>query len=375
VTGSLAVFTTQLGTVSETFIRFHVEELAPERTVVVALLTVPPEQVRWKTSCPVLYLDQWASELPVRLAVRAGASRGGLRERAVRRFLRRHNVTVVLGEYLDQFLDFVPILDRAGIPYVAQGHGIDLSAALRRPGMAKRYRAYASAHAVLTRCEHHRRRLLELGLPAEKVHVNPGGIEIPAQIAPRAPGAGKRFLAIARMTAKKGPIYLLEAFRQAAAQDREITLDYIGEGALLPAVRQFVHAAGLGARVTLHGAPPQQTKLALLQSCGVFVQHSITDPDTGDEEGLPASIQEAMAHGMAVVSTRHSGIAEAVDEGVTGFLVSECDAQAMARAMLDAANDSVVARFGAAGAAKAAACYSWPGEQERLRRFLGLNSN
>jgi glycosyltransferase involved in cell wall biosynthesis len=89
--------------------------------------------------------------------------------------------------------------------------------------------------------------------------------------------------------------------------------------------------------VTLHGAAPEETNLALFQSCGVFVQHSITDPETGDEVGLPAAIQEAKAHGMAVVSTRHSGIAEAVDEGVTGFLASECDLQAMARAMLDAA--------------------------------------
>ena len=49
----------------------------------------------------------------------------------------------------------------------------------------------------------------------------------------------------------------------------------------------------------------------------------MTDPETGDEEGLPASIQEAMAHGMAIVSTRHSGIAEAVGQGVMGLLVEE----------------------------------------------------
>jgi hypothetical protein len=41
-----------------------------------------------------------------------GVSEAGLRDPAVGRFLRRHGVTVVLGEFLDQFLDFVPLVDR-----------------------------------------------------------------------------------------------------------------------------------------------------------------------------------------------------------------------------------------------------------------------
>ena len=71
-----------------------------------------------------------------RLARRVGLSELKMREAAVERFLRRYGVTMVLGEFLDDFLDFVPLLDRMVLPYVVQGHGIDLSAALRKPGMA-----------------------------------------------------------------------------------------------------------------------------------------------------------------------------------------------------------------------------------------------
>ena len=78
----------------------------------------------------------------MRLARRAGLPEARLRAAAITRFLRRHGVSVVLGEYLDQFVEFVPLLDRLGIPYVAQGHGIDLSAALRKPGMAERFKAF-----------------------------------------------------------------------------------------------------------------------------------------------------------------------------------------------------------------------------------------
>jgi colanic acid/amylovoran biosynthesis glycosyltransferase len=371
VSATLAVFTSQLGTVSETFIRRHVEDLLPGRTVAVARNSGPPFGGRWEAPCPVLFLDRWALGLPVRLARRAGMPEERLRDGAVGRFLRRHNVGIVLGEYLDQFVDFVPLLDRMRMPYVVQGHGIDLSASLRKPALAQRYQAYKSAHAILTRCEFHRRRLIALGLPADKIEVNPGGIDVPAAAIERGPQAAKRFLAIGRMIPKKGPIYLLEAFRLASAKDPDITLDYIGDGELLPAARQFVNATALAARVRLHGAASEETKHHLLRECGVFVQHSLTDPDTGDEEGLPASIQEAMAHSMAVISTRHSGISEAVEEGVTGWLGEEGDSAGMAQAMLRVSSqEGCYLQFGAAARAKAERLYSWPAERSRVLQHL-----
>jgi len=323
---------------------------------------------RWQAPCPALFLDEAMSAWTARLAHRGGRSWPDLRAGVVARFLRRHGVRVVLGEYLDQFVEFVPLLDRMKIPYVVQGHGIDLSAALRRTGAAEDYLAYRSARVVLTRCEAHRRRLIDLGLGSERVTVNPGGVDLPAHIPERGPAAAKRLLAIGRMTPKKGPIYLLEAFRRATMHDPGLTLDYVGAGELLPAARQFVAAADLQDRVRLHGAAPDATKAGLLEQCGVFVQHSLTDPETGDEEGLPASIQEAMAHGLAVVATRHAGIPEAVVEGETGLLVDEGDVGAMAEAFV--AVPAIAARLGAAGRQRAEALYGWEQEHARLADWL-----
>jgi glycosyltransferase involved in cell wall biosynthesis len=315
-----------------------------------------------------LFLDRAMSSWPARLAHRGGRTWPQLRAAAVARFLRRHGVRVVLGEYLDQFVEFAPLLDRLGLPYVVQGHGIDVSAALRGEGAAESYLAYRSARAVLTRCEPHRRRLIDLGLPRDRVQVNPGGIELPTCVPKRAPAAARRLLAIGRMTPKKGPIFLLEAFRRAALRDPGLTLDYVGDGELLAAARQFVAACGLEGRVRLHGAAPEATKAGLLADCGTFVQHSLTDPGTGDEEGLPTTIQEAMAHGLAVVATRHAGIPEAVIEGETGLLVDEGDVGAMAKAFL--AVLPIAARLGAAGRRRAEALYGWEQERSRLAGWL-----
>jgi glycosyltransferase involved in cell wall biosynthesis len=326
----------------------------------------------WEVSFPVLFLDRWEHSLLARVARRAGLRSEATRASVLKRFLRQHDVQTVLGEYLDQFVDFVPLLDRMRLPYIAQGHGIDVSAALRKPGMAERYRYYTSAAAVLTRCEFHRQRLIDLGLPADKVHVNVGGVDIPDEVPARSGQACKRFLAIGRFVLKKGPIYLLEAFRLAAAQDPEIMLDYLGGGQLWTAAEQFVDACQLQERVRLHGPARDETKYRLARECGVFVQHSITDPETGDEEGLPAAIQEAMAQGMAVISTRHAGIPEAIEHNVSGLLVDERDVEGMAEAMLRAANDApFCAKVSAAAHTRAKQLYAWPSERARLLAALG----
>ena len=60
-----------------------------------------------------------------------------------------------------------------------------------------------------------------------------------------------------------------------------------------------------------------------------------------------------MSTGLPVVATRHGGIPEAVDDGVSGFLVAEHDPEALAAAMLKIA--SAPARYPAMGAAAAKA--------------------
>ncbi|MEO0830546.1 MAG: glycosyltransferase, partial [Pseudomonadota bacterium] len=71
-------------------------------------------------------------------------------------------------------------------------------------------------------------------------------------------------------------------------------------------------------------AQPHNVVQERLAASQFFLQHSVTAPD-GNTEGLPTAIQEAMASGTVVLSTRHAGIPEAVKEGLTGLLVDEHD--------------------------------------------------
>jgi glycosyltransferase involved in cell wall biosynthesis len=129
---------------------------------------------------------------------------------------------------------------------------------------------------------------------------------------------------------EKAPILLLDAFRRAHEVHPRLRLDYVGGGPLLAAARQFVQSFRLEGAVRLHGWQSNAVARRMLAGADVFLQHSVVDDETGDEEGLPVALLEAMAAGLPIVATRHGGIPEAVEQGTTGMLVAEGDVVDMA---------------------------------------------
>jgi glycosyltransferase involved in cell wall biosynthesis len=93
----------------------------------------------------------------------------------------------------------------------------------------------------------------------------------------------------------------------------------------------------------------------------------------GDTEGLPVAILEAMASALPVVSTRHSGIPEAVLDGVTGHLVDEGDVDGMGAVMTTLFDHPErAASMGAAGRERVLAHFTHEKARNRLRAFMGF---
>ena len=127
---------------------------------------------------------------------------------------------------------------------------------------------------------------------------------------------------------------------------------------------------GLSESVHLTGRIPHDEVIAAFRRAHVYVQHSVTAPD-GDEEGLPVSITEALAGGLPVVSTRHSGIPEVVRDDETGYVVDEGDVSGMAAAMVRMARQPERwDDFGQAARRLLEAEFSVPVVQERLQGLL-----
>jgi hypothetical protein len=86
--------------------------------------------------------------------------------------------------------------------------------------------------------------------------------------------------------------------------------------------------------VTLCGAATHQQTRAAFGWADIYLQPSVTAPD-GDQEGIPVALMEAMASGLPVIATRHSGIPELVVDGRSGRLTDEHDDDALAHAVAD----------------------------------------
>jgi colanic acid/amylovoran biosynthesis glycosyltransferase len=178
-----------------------------------------------------------------------------------------------------------------------------------------------------------RRMLIEEGAPEERTAVHRMGINCD-EIAyrPRVMVDGPlELISVCRLVEKKGIAVALRALAAVATARPAVKWRYsiIGDGPLLPALKALAGELGLGDRVRFHGALPHGSVRDRLARAHIFLLPSVTAAD-GDVEGIPVALMEAMAAGLIVVSSFHSGIPELVENGRSGFLAPEGDAAALA---------------------------------------------
>ena len=159
---------------------------------------------------------------------------------------------------------------------------------------------------------------------------------------------------VGRIQAVKDQATLVRAFaelrRQRADLEPRLRLVVVGDGPLLPDLRDLVDTLGVAHRVWMPGAASNVAELMRLLD--LFVLPSLN-------EGISNTILEAMASGVPVIASAAGGNLELVDEGCTGRLFAPQDVPALTRLLADyaadaglrqrharAARDAAVQRFG-----------------------------
>jgi glycosyltransferase involved in cell wall biosynthesis len=212
----------------------------------------------------------------------------------------------------------------------------------------------AAADRIMIQSTFSERTLLAHGLPAAKLVRLPLGVNV-ARFAPaEGPRSGPfRVLFLGQVTLRKGVPYLLQAWEQLRWQDAE--LHFVGQVLpdCQPVVRRYAGLPGV------HWAGYAPDQLAAFQSADVFVCPSV-------EDGFGLVVTEAMACGLPVVVSDHTGAADLVEPGQTGFIVPYNDSSAYAAALDELRRDpSRRAEMGRA-ARQAVQAHTWDRYRQQL---------
>jgi colanic acid/amylovoran biosynthesis glycosyltransferase len=305
--------------------------------------------LRW----PAARLDRWRAAAGVVLAHRGAERLTLLRTLDPLRFWRRAWTL----DQLRRTARFLPVrqydvsycafgmdaphalrLRRLGVlggALVVAFRGADTTKYVARRGPRVYAAAFREARLLLPVCDFLGRRLVELGAPPERVVVHRTGIDLVRwPYRPRGPEGDRclRLVTVGRLVEKKGIEYVLRAMRILVDRGRDVEYRILGDGPGRDRLVAVAAELGLADRVTLHGRQGQAKVREGLEESHVLVAASVTAAD-GDEEGIPNVLKEAMALGLPVVGTRHAGIPELVEEGVSGLLVPERDEGSLADAL------------------------------------------
>lgn len=298
--------------------------------------------------------------------------------RTARAVARRHRADVMHGHWV--IPGGVVAAAAAGPrPLVVSLHGSDVYVA-EQSGAARRAARYAFGRArTITACSSDlARRAIALGADPSRIEVVPYGVDVERfRPDPEARAALRSRLGIAedqtlvvaagRLVRKKGFEYLIDAMAL-VPRDRGIVAVIAGDGDLRAELAARAATAGVSARVHLLGNQPQNEVARLLAAADIAAVPSVRD-DSGNVDGLPNVVLEALASGTPLVATSAGGIGGVLESDRTAVVVAERDAAALAAAVIRLAEDpGTRARLGAAARAMVAERFGWA---RAARQFEG----
>jgi glycosyltransferase involved in cell wall biosynthesis len=205
----------------------------------------------------------------------------------------------------------------------ARSFSTDVVAPVAFSGLFRR--TIAEAAAVVAVNKEAKALLLKSGVSASRVVVIPPGVDTkrfrPDVRARRTNGL--QLLSVCRLVKRKNVDVIIRAFASVVAAGSDARLRIVGDGPQRETLTTLTHALGIGDRVTFAGPVLNANVHEEYQRADVFVSASAA-------EGFATVCLEALASGLAIVSTRVGGFVDAVEHEHNGYLLAGPDANELA---------------------------------------------
>lgn len=214
-----------------------------------------------------------------------------------------------------------------GLPYTMEAHAYDV---FRDGGDALLEQKLAAAQCIRSSTEatasELRKRMEMAGISTPVVCIRRGLDAFPEMSPPQyAPGAPLRVLSVGRLIEKKGYLLQLAVFREWQRRGIAFRAEIVGEGPLRSQIETRIRQYGLVDQVTLTGKLSHAEVDRCYRSADLFLFCGQVSA-SGDRDGFPNVIGEAMAYALPVFTTDVSGTTEGVVDGETGYVIDLADA-------------------------------------------------
>jgi len=286
-------------------------------------------------------------------------------------------------------------LSRAwNVPLILEYNGSEVWVSKHWGGWALRHGAlslraedacFRHAQLIVVVSEPLQEELLSRGVAADKILVNPNGVDpdvySPTRFSPderravrerygwsaAAPVAGF----IGTFSAWHGVLVLAEAIVQLKRARPELRFLLVGDGPLMARAREIVRAGDAEDVCAFTGLAPQHEAPRLLAACDLYLSPHVPNVDGSRFFGSPTKLFEYMALGKAIVASDLEQIGQVLRDGETALLTAPGNVAALVAATTRLVDDEPLRlRLGAAAREAALAKHTWEAHVRRIRQAL-----
>ena len=166
-----------------------------------------------------------------------------------------------------------------------------------------------------------------------KVITIPNGITIPEE-EKRSDNEKIEMISLGRIEKEKGMHFGVQAVSKLNEMDREkIHLNIVGEGPYLESIRELIEHFELDQYISCHGRLSDENLDAMFNRCQIHIM------PTTRQEGLPLTILEGMAYGLATIASDIGGISGVITHEFDGFLIKPGNVDQLTNVLVKIIND------------------------------------
>ncbi len=265
-----------------------------------------------------------------------------------------------------------------GVPFFVAIHGMEIAAP---KGIGKWWLQLVLKHAsaLTILADRQRTSLMKLGVPDDKIHLIPEGLDLnkfglgdkdPGIVKQLALDGKKVVLTVGRLVKRKGHDMVIKSLPGVLEKVPETVYLIVGTGPEEQALRELSGELGLTKSVLFAGFIADDDLPKVYSASDVFIMPS--REINGDIEGFGIVYLEASACGKPVIGGRSGGVGDAVADGISGVLVNPLDIGEISQALITLLTEQELAmRLGSQGRKRVEEEFSYEASMGKLSELLG----